>query len=102
MKLTNSCAATVLMIGMAFGSAPVASAEQEWDIGAYDECMSKTVRDPAVCCLQSGGNIGDRDPNACTAPAAAQIEDAPGRPAFTVPPDANLPILTNAPLQPVS
>ncbi len=100
MKLTNASAATALMIGMAFGSAPVASAEQEWDIGAYDQCMSKTVRNAEYCCVISGGVVGIV-PGSCTAPAAAQIEEAPGRPAFTVPPDSNLPTLTNAPLQPI-
>ena len=101
MKLTNACAATTLMVGTAFGATAIASAEPEWDIGAYDQCMSKTVRDAEYCCVISGGVVGPIQ-GSCTAPAAAPIEEAPGRPAFTVPPDAHLPILTNAPLQPVS
>ncbi|MDT5103473.1 MAG: hypothetical protein QOI25_986, partial [Mycobacterium sp.] len=48
MKLNHLLAATALMVGAAFGSAPISNAEPEWDIGAYDDCMSKTVRDPAT------------------------------------------------------
>jgi hypothetical protein len=64
---TTLCAAAV-----AIGLAATATAAPEWDIDAYDRCMSKTVRDPATCCLLSGGNVGDNDPNVCTAPAALE------------------------------
>jgi hypothetical protein len=97
MKLKHPLAATALMVGAALGSAPISIAEPEWDIGAYDDCMSKPVRDPAVCCLQSGGNIGHDDPNVCVAPAAEATEETPGRTLPPVPPDANLPTLTEAP-----
>jgi hypothetical protein len=102
MKMNHLLAATALMAAVAFGAAPVVSAEPEWDIGAYDDCMSKTVRDPAVCCLQSGGNIGHDDPNACVAPAAEAIEEAPGRTLPPVPPNANLPTLSEVPLLPIA
>jgi hypothetical protein len=64
--------ATLCAAAIALGPAATATAAQEWDIDAYDRCMSKTVRDPATCCLISGGNVGDNDPNVCTAPAAME------------------------------
>lgn len=104
MKMRHLLAATTLTVGVAFGSAPISIAEPEWDIGAYDECMSKTVRDPATCCLQSGGNIGFGDPNVCVAPAAEQTEETPGRTVRPVPPISDLPVLTEVPprLQPIA
>jgi hypothetical protein len=74
---------------VALGPAATATAEPEWDIDAYDKCMAKTVRDPATCCLLSGGNVGDNDPNVCTAPAA--VEQGTG-PAWQ-PPRGDLPTL---------
>jgi hypothetical protein len=102
MTLKHLLAATALTQGAALGSAPISIAEPEWDIGAYDDCMSKTVRDPAVCCLQSGGNVGDNDPNVCVAPAAEAFEETPGRTLPPVPPDANLPTLTELPFLPIA
>jgi hypothetical protein len=102
MKTKHLLAATALILGAAFGSAPISTAEPEWDIGAYDDCMSKTVRDPATCCLQSGGNIGHDDPNVCTAPAAEAVEETPGRTLPPVPTDAYLPTLTELPFQPIA
>ena len=64
--------ATASVAAIALGLAAIATAEPEWDIDAYDKCMAKTVRDPAACCLISGGNVGDKDPNVCTAPAAVE------------------------------
>jgi hypothetical protein len=102
MKMKHLLAATALILGAAFGSAPISTAEPEWDIGAYDDCMSKTVRDPAFCCLQSGGNIGHDDPNVCVAPAAEAVEETPERTLPPVPTDAYLPTLNEAPLLPIA
>lgn len=33
-----------------------------WDIEAYDDCMSKTVRNADLCCVDSGG-VPTSDPN---------------------------------------
>jgi len=104
MKLKDLLAATALMAGVAFGAAPVVSAEpQEWDIEAYDDCMSKTVRNTQHCCLGRGGVIS-ADRESCMAPAAdAEIEEElPGRTLPPVPPDSNLPTLTDVPLQPIA
>jgi len=102
MTLKHPLAVTALLVGVAFGSAPIASAEREWDIGQYDDCMSKTIRDADLCCVQSGGDIGST-PGSCTAPRPeAQIEELPGRTLPPVPPDSNLPTLTDVPLQPIA
>ncbi len=71
-SLRRIITATLAVTAIALGPAATAAAEPEWDIDAYDKCMAKTVRDPATCCLISGGNVGDKDPNVCTAPAAVQ------------------------------
>jgi hypothetical protein len=65
----------LLAVGVTLVHAPFASAAPgEWDIEAYDACMAKTVRDPATCCLISGGNIGP-EPDICVAPAAVEQGD---------------------------
>ena len=58
--------------GLALGLAAIAGAEpnSEWDIEAYDNCMSKTVRNAEYCCVLSGGNV-TRD-GGCVAPAAVE------------------------------
>ncbi|MFY9921315.1 MAG: hypothetical protein WAL26_23405 [Mycobacterium sp.] len=71
-SLRRLITAALSVAAIALGTAATAIAEPEWDIDAYDKCMAKTVRDPATCCLLSGGNVGDKDPNVCTAPAAVQ------------------------------
>ncbi len=45
--------------GLALGLAAIAGAEpnSEWDIEAYDNCMSKTVRNAEYCCVLSGGSV---------------------------------------------
>jgi hypothetical protein len=102
MKLKHLLAATALMVGAAFGSAPNSGAEREWDIGQYDDCMSKTIRDPDLCCVRSGGDVGST-PGSCTAPRPdAQLEELPGRTLPPVPPDSNLPTLTEDPLLPIA
>jgi hypothetical protein len=66
--------------GLALGLAAIAGAEpnSEWDIGAYDNCMSKTVRNAEYCCVLSGGSV-TRD-GGCVAPAAVEsgIGQTPG------------------------
>ncbi|BBX25917.1 hypothetical protein [Mycolicibacterium alvei] len=50
-----------------------------WDVETYDDCMSKTVRNADLCCLDSGGvptsdsndTQSDGSPN-CYAPPAQQ------------------------------
>lgn len=75
-RLTRYLAGPALALGVALGSAAVANAaEREWDIGAYDDCMKKTFRDAAWCCLTSGGVVTDvnaQDSSGCAAPPAAQ------------------------------
>ena len=102
--LSRCLAGTALMVGVAFGSAAVASAEPEWDIEVYDKCMAKTVRSPAACCLISGGEIGTGSESECHAPTPLpQIEEAPGgRTLPPVPPDSNMPTLTGDPAQPIA
>jgi hypothetical protein len=48
-------AATALLSAVAFGLPPVASAEPEWDIGAYDDCITQQGQTPRSCCASSGG-----------------------------------------------
>ncbi|HKV18237.1 MAG TPA: hypothetical protein VJR50_04330 [Mycobacterium sp.] len=85
--LRRLSAATFTMAAFAVGPIATAMAAPEWDIDAYDKCMAKTVRDPATCCLMSGGNISPDDPNVCLAPAALEQETGaqetgPTRPAL--------------------
>jgi len=65
-RASQYLAVTTFAIGLAVGSAAVASAE--WDIEAYDKCMAKTVRDPISCCIDSGGLPGGPDWQSCGAP----------------------------------
>jgi hypothetical protein len=86
--------AALSVAAIVVGPAAIAAAEPEWDIDAYDRCMAKTVRDPATCCLLSGGNVGDSDPNVCTAPAALQQGTAVEQTGPTwQPPTGDLPTL---------
>ena len=92
--LRHLITATLSVAAIALGPAATATAAPEWDIDAYDNCMAKTIRDPATCCLLSGGNIGDKDPNVCTAPAAVEQGAAVDQTGPTrQPPVGNLPTL---------
>lgn len=74
-RLTRYLAVPAFAMGLAIGSAAAANAEREWDIGAYDDCMKKTIRDAAWCCLTSGGVVTDanaQDGSGCAAPPAEQ------------------------------
>ena len=88
-NLRRLVTAGLSVAAIALGPAATAMAEPEWDIDAYDRCMAKTVRDPATCCLLSGGNVGDKDPNVCTAPAAVEQGTGP----TWRPPQGDLPTL---------
>ena len=102
-RVSQCLAATALMAGLAIGTAAIASAEREWDLGVYDDCMKG--EDPGnqsmvrTCCLLSGGVWVDRkigQPGYCTAPAPLQNPE--GQPGPTEPP----PVLQNPPAQPSS
>jgi hypothetical protein len=77
-RVIRYIASAALGLGLAIGSAAVANAEPEWDIGAYDNCMASlpTILTPAQyaaaerdCCLKSGGV---HDMWKCEAPGAEQ------------------------------
>ena len=55
----------------------ISSAEPEWDVGYYDECM-KIINDVVKCCIWSGGVLR-HDKNLvphCYAPPAAQPQES--------------------------
>ncbi|WP_319448188.1 MULTISPECIES: hypothetical protein [unclassified Mycobacterium] len=64
----------------AFGHTAIASAE--WDIEAYDRCITlnqvlhKAPVEDLYCCLNSGGNISEHTGN-CVAPPANNIHNIP-------------------------
>ncbi len=77
----------------------IASAEREWDIGAYDKCIENVflggagfVEAMRECCINSGG-VWDDDRLKCGAPPADDVE----RP---LPPRVAPGAETTAPLQP--
>jgi len=75
-----------------------AIASAEWDIEKYEDCM-ETTTPVDICCVSSGGILGD-DGYGCRAPAAlAQVTETP-----TAPPQFGNGILataaTNAPVSP--
>lgn len=92
-RLTRYLAVPALALGLAMGSAAVANALPEWDIGAYDRCVANIPTDvldaghytDAVheCCLKTGGIWdGTKSENSCGAPPAEQsgripLDDAP-------------------------
>jgi len=63
---------------LALGHSKIAGAEpnSEWDIEAYDNCMSKTVRNAEYCCVLSGGSV-TKD-GSCVAPAAVSSDEQTG------------------------
>ena len=79
---------TAILFLAAVAMAHAATANAEWDIEKYDGCMKQTVRDPATCCLLSGGNIDPKDANNCQAPAALQEGVSPQPQWRNVPQDA--------------
>jgi hypothetical protein len=85
-RLIHYLGGPALAVGLAIGLAATAAAEDVWDIEAYDNCMSKTVRSAEVCCIASGGTVtsGERD-DGCVAPPATEAENVPGNPAPTLP-----------------
>ena len=75
--------------GNVFGAAIAVAEPLVWDIEAYDDCMSKTVRDANQCCVDSGGiptdePLGDGKGQKCQAPPAeaqgsGQLTVTPGK-----------------------
>jgi hypothetical protein len=63
--------AAALMSTVALGQSGIASADREWDIAAYDDCLQNTAQTTDVCCIRSGGDLGP-EPNTCQAPPAVQ------------------------------
>jgi hypothetical protein len=79
--LTRYLAGSALALGLALGSAAVANALPEWDIGAYDRCVARIPNDVLLsgnytdavheCCLKTGGIWdGTKSENSCVAPPA--------------------------------
>lgn len=85
-----------------------------WDIEAYDNCMSKTVRNADLCCIDSGG-VPTSDPNDtqsdgspnCYAPPAQQagVEQGPAprppRAIIDTPIDTATEVAPGAPTRPL-
>jgi hypothetical protein len=79
-RVTRYLASPALVLGLAIGSAAVANALPEWDIGAYDNCMRglPTIMTPEEyedahyqCCIKSGGKY-HHTYEKCQAPPAEQ------------------------------
>jgi hypothetical protein len=82
-RLTRYLAGPALGLGLALGSAAIANALPEWDIGAYDRCVARIPDDVLLsgnytdavheCCLKTGGIWdGTKSENSCGAPPAEQ------------------------------
>jgi hypothetical protein len=63
--------AAALMSTVALSQSGIASADREWDIAAYDDCLQNTAQSTDNCCVRSGGDLGPQ-PNTCQAPPAVQ------------------------------
>ena len=80
MNINNSTAvvaralllAGVIALGAgAFGHTSIVSAAAEWDIAAYDECVTEIAKPRHDCCVESGGEWHGENPGGyCTAPPA--------------------------------
>ena len=88
--------AVIALGGIAVGAAAIATADPEWDIGAYDSCMQTNKPSPppgspypstndqndvtARCCAQSGGiPVYHEDGTLTCAAPAANSEGVPQR-----------------------
>jgi hypothetical protein len=82
-RLTRYLAGPALALGVALGSAAVANAVPEWDIGAFDDCERNITESDAAsgpfywdrkqgCCIGSGGVWRSTDGvhGECVAPPA--------------------------------
>lgn len=89
--------AAAVLAAATFGlTAATASAERVWDIGEYDDCMRKTIRDVDACCIMSGGEVSESQ--GCVAPAAMHVPQDPGSVPTRIN-DGNLPtVATDAPV----
>jgi hypothetical protein len=87
-RLTRYLAGPALALGLAIGSAAVATALPEWDIGAYDRCVARIPNDVLLsgnytdavheCCLKTGGIWdGTKSENSCGAPPVGQSGRTP-------------------------
>lgn len=64
-RLTRYLAVPALALGLAISSAAAANAAPEWDIGGYDDCISRypgggdefedAIEWSRLCCVNSGG-----------------------------------------------
>jgi len=56
------------------GLTAVATAEREWDIGAYDQCIKDHPNSPYGCCYKTGGEwSGDDVTGKCVAPGLNSV-----------------------------
>ena len=106
LKLLPAClfAAAIAFGTSSVGHSPLPAAgaapnDLTWDIEAYDDCISKTIRDANQCCVDSGGvptdePLGDGKGQKCAAPPAEQQAEplpTPPRGPRPLPPDILLP-----------
>ena len=57
----------------------IATAEREWDVVAYDECIKQHPNAPYGCCYKTGGEwSGDDETGKCVAPPANSVQVPPG------------------------
>jgi hypothetical protein len=66
-------AGAITLGASAFGHTAIANAD--WDIEAYDDCLSVGT-DEGACCRLSGGEIGDK--GVCVAPPARILQNVQG------------------------
>ena len=113
-RIAQCLAATAVVAGVAIGTAAMAGAEptnprpnpgNEWDIGAYDDCLKRGSGDDSpssqrYCCEESGGVWQGRTPGGpagkCTAPAPLETPPQPQGPSLP-PRTAGSPPTENAP-----
>ncbi|CRZ14610.1 hypothetical protein [Mycolicibacterium neworleansense] len=70
-------------LGLGALAAPVSIAAPDdgtWDVEAYDACMSKTVRNADLCCLDSGG-VPTSDPEDTQPDGSPNCYAPPAQPA---------------------
>jgi hypothetical protein len=83
-RLRRIVIATALMSAVALGQSGIASADREWDIEQYDDCLQNTSKSTDLCCIESGGDFGPQ-PNTCQAPPAKQQDDSHQVPTKQIP-----------------
>ena len=82
--ITAATAAAVAAAGIALTVPAIASAQPEWDLGAYDQCVGSFDGNPStsaadykrwqdhmkMCCEKTGGVFKYAGPGGCVAPPA--------------------------------